>query len=247
MTIDDIKTTQNDRPSNISVVIKNKNKDSNDTTYYGVQEHTNIETMRNPTSSPLFLASSLSLLLAPAVDVVNALAAPPAKSATGGPAKIKSKSIPFAECPATLDGSMAGDVGFDPLCFAVDGGALMNYREAEVKHARLAMLAAAGWPLSELLDSKIASLLHLAPLVDDNNRVPSLLNGGLGKVSPFYWLLVVGLASAIDAYGLTVVNNKDYRPGDLGFDPLSLYNNKDDSWKKWMETAEIKVRPFNVS
>ena len=28
----------------------------------------------------------------------------------------------------------------------------MFMREAEVKHGRLAMLAAAGWPLSELLD-----------------------------------------------------------------------------------------------
>ena len=31
----------------------------------------------------------------------------------------------------------------------------MFLREAEVKHARLAMLAAAGWPLSELLDGPL--------------------------------------------------------------------------------------------
>jgi Chlorophyll A-B binding protein len=189
----------------------------------------------------LFLPSLLT------VDV-GALSSPaptapkPAGKKDAGPTKIKSKSIPFAECPATLDGSMAGDVGFDPLCFAMDDGALMNYREAEIKHSRLAMLAAAGWPISELLDSKIASALNLAPLVDDHNRVPSLLNGGLGQISPLYWLLVILAASAIDAYGLTIVNNKDYRPGDLGFDPLSLYKNKGDSWKKWMETAEVKVR-----
>ena len=30
-------------------------------------------------------------------------------------------------------------------------------REAEVKHARLAMLAAAGWPLSELLDGPLST------------------------------------------------------------------------------------------
>ena len=191
------------------------------------------ETMKVACARTFFFLTSL-------VASVDALSSPAAKKNAKGPTKIKSKSLPFAECPATLDGSMAGDVGFDPLCFAMDDGALMNYREAEVKHARLAMLAAAGWPLSELLDSKIASLFNLTPLVDDNNRVPSLLNGGLGKVSPLYWLLVVGLASAVDAYGLTKVNNDDYRPGDLGFDPLSLYNNKEESWKKWMETAEIK-------
>ena len=42
------------------------------------------------------------------------------------------------------------DVGFDPLGFAKNKEDLLNYREAEIKHARLAMLAAAGWPLSEL-------------------------------------------------------------------------------------------------
>ena len=33
----------------------------------------------------------------------------------------------------------------------------MFMREAEVKHARLAMLAAAGWPLSELLDGPLST------------------------------------------------------------------------------------------
>eukprot|EP00588_Corethron_pennatum_P026952 CAMPEP_0194324278 /NCGR_PEP_ID=MMETSP0171-20130528/27192_1 /TAXON_ID=218684 /ORGANISM="Corethron pennatum, Strain L29A3" /LENGTH=114 /DNA_ID=CAMNT_0039083139 /DNA_START=78 /DNA_END=419 /DNA_ORIENTATION=+ len=58
----------------------------------------------------------------------------------------KSKSIPFVDCPSVLDGSMAGDVGFDPLGFAKSPLHLTTYREAEIKHARLAMLAAAGWP-----------------------------------------------------------------------------------------------------
>jgi hypothetical protein len=46
------------------------------------------------------------------------------------------------ERPAALDGTLAGDVGFDPLGFAKSKNDLMNYREAEIKHARLAMLAA---------------------------------------------------------------------------------------------------------
>ena len=33
----------------------------------------------------------------------------------------------------------------------------MWMREAEVKHSRLAMLAAAGWPISELLDGPLSS------------------------------------------------------------------------------------------
>ena len=33
-----------------------------------------------------------------------------------------------------------------------------RYREAEIKHARLAMLAAAGWPLAELWHGPLAKI-----------------------------------------------------------------------------------------
>ena len=51
-----------------------------------------------------------------------------------------SESLPFMMRPPALDGSMVGDVGFDPLGFAKTKEDLMNYREAEIKHCRLAML-----------------------------------------------------------------------------------------------------------
>jgi hypothetical protein len=40
-----------------------------------------------------------------------------------------SQALPFMERPAVLDGSMPGDVGFDPLGFAKTSEDLMNYRE----------------------------------------------------------------------------------------------------------------------
>lgn len=49
------------------------------------------------------------------------------------------------KAPLTLDGSLAGDVGFDPLGFAKSAKTLFWMREAEIKHGRLAMLAAIGW------------------------------------------------------------------------------------------------------
>jgi hypothetical protein len=62
-----------------------------------------------------------------------------------------SESLPFMLRPQALDGSMAGDVGFDPFGFAKTKEDLMYYREAEIKHARLAMLVrlwhAGGLPL----------------------------------------------------------------------------------------------------
>merc|ERR1712228_573992 len=120
----------------------------------------------------------------------------------------------MGERPAALTGALAGDAGFDPSGFAKTEDDLMNYREAEVKHARLAMLAAAGWPLSELFDKKIAAALGMHPLLDGGDRVPSLLHGGLGKVSPAYWVACIGLAASVDALGtLKRKNKEDYLPG----------------------------------
>ena len=152
-----------------------------------------------------------------------------------------SQSLPFMERPAALDGTIAGDVGFDPFGFAKTKEDLMNYREAEIKHARLAMLAAAGWPLSELFDKKIASALNLAPLVDASDRAPSVLNGGLGKVSPVYWAACIIAAGAIDLYGInrSKSGGEGYVAGDLGFDPLGLYP-KDEAGQQRMQLAEIK-------
>lgn len=152
-----------------------------------------------------------------------------------------SQSLPFFERPPLLDGTMAGDVGFDPIGFAKTDADLMNYREAEIKHGRLAMLAAAGWPLSELFDKKIATLLGMTPLVDASDRAPSLLNGGLGKVSPLYWIGCLVAAAAIDAYGISKArdNGPGYFPGNLGFDPLGMYP-PDKEGQLRMQTTEIK-------
>ena len=47
------------------------------------------------------------------------------------------------------DKTLAGDMNFDPLMISDSPDKLAWYREAEIKHARLAMLAAVGWPVSE--------------------------------------------------------------------------------------------------
>jgi len=153
---------------------------------------------------------------------------------------VRSEAIPFMDVSGVLDGSMAGDVGFDPLGFADHPDNLVRYREAEIKHARLAMLAAAGWPLSELFDKKIANFLGMPAVLDDANRVPSVLNGGMGKISPLYWVSCIMLAASVELYGMFGASKKKgYFPGNFGFDPFGLYptNEKD---QKWMQTAEIK-------
>ena len=96
---------------------------------------------------------------------------------------VMSVALLFVTNHIHLTGELAGDTGFDPLGFAKTRSDLINYRKAKIKHARLAMLAAVGWPLSELFDRKITAMLHLSPLLDEGERVPSLLNGGLEKVN----------------------------------------------------------------
>jgi hypothetical protein len=93
--------------------------------------------------------------------------------------KKMSESIPFLACPKVLQESdLAGNVGFDPLNLSKNKDQLWEYREAEIKHARLAMLAAVGWPLSELMDRNIADFFNAPTMLDDGDRAPSVLNGG---------------------------------------------------------------------
>ena len=67
---------------------------------------------------------------APAPAVMEAVAEEPVVAAAPQPRM--SQSLPWMECSPALDGTMAGDVGFDPLGFAKSSEDLMNYREAEV-------------------------------------------------------------------------------------------------------------------
>jgi len=67
----------------------------------------------------------------------------------------KSAALPFVDKPAGLDGSMAGDVGFDPLGFSnhelgpfdTPAEHMAWMREAELKHGRVCMLGVVGWIL----------------------------------------------------------------------------------------------------
>jgi len=163
--------------------------------------------------------------------------------------------------PSYLDGTLAADAGFDPLGFCVNGlpngmassfstpnpsperlrSNLVWMREAEVKHARLAMLAAAGWPLAELWHGPLARLSGLPFALDaTQGRSPSLLNGHLLDSWPFLAVATLAVVavevSTLDqVYGMTRTGvtmsasgrgavQLSYVPGDLGFDPLGLYS-----------------------
>lgn len=66
-------------------------------------------------------------------------------------AEAKKMFYPGALSPSYLNGSLAGDYGWDPLGFGADPVALKWYRQAELVHARWAMLGVAGILAQEVL------------------------------------------------------------------------------------------------
>ena len=137
-----------------------------------------------------------------------------------------------------------GDLGFDPLNLGTEAN-FISMREAELKHGRLAMLAAVAWPLQEILHPILVDAFYAAAgidtpdlLMESNGASPSLLNGGLDQpeLLPALALALIG-ASIIEesdmakraSLGLrSGVMSNEYpaarTAGDLGFDPLRLYS-----------------------
>ena len=152
-----------------------------------------------------------------------------------------SASLPFLRRPALLDGTLPGDRGFDPFNFASDANSLYWQRRAEIKHARLAMLASAGWLSAELLHGPIARALDLPLMLASGDRVPSILNDGLSHAAfPAFWIATIALAAAVEI-GESVKENSSSRfdPSDMGFDPLSLLEGKTKKQKFFLREAEL--------
>jgi len=68
------------------------------------------------------------------------------------------QAIPFAPPPASLPSDMVGYVGFDPLGVSTLCD-IKFLREAELKHSRVAMLAAAGSIAQDLFHFPVNALL----------------------------------------------------------------------------------------
>jgi len=183
---------------------------------------------------------------APAAMDFEAIPEPPAPPVKK--VRIAAKWLPIGgmKAPLLLDGSMPGDVGFDPFGFSSSEKTLFWMREAEIKHARLAMLAAVGWPISELYHKSIASAFGLTSILAPNDKAPSLLNGGLDSVwSSGILVMSIMLAGYLEGQAMNSgeifwgsTKPKDYVPGDIGFDPLNLKKVRGDL--KTMQLAEVK-------
>lgn len=147
-----------------------------------------------------------------------------------------SASLPFLRRPELLDGSLPGDRGFDPFNFSSDASALSWYRNAEIKHARLAMLATVGWPIAELSHKAFASQFDLEPTLGLHDKAPSILNGGLSLTNPLFWVAAISAAALLEF--VDIKNGDSNEPGYFGFDPLS-FTGKSESQTFFMREAEI--------
>lgn len=132
-----------------------------------------------------------------------------------------------------------GNKGFEPLNCSTDIITLKKYREAEIKHGRLAMLASIGWPLGELYHPYLSKMFNSENLLSINGKTPSILNGGLEKINPIFFMTAIVLATTLELGSIRKNYANDSIPGDLGFDPLNLYNGKDIVTKKNLELKEL--------
>merc|ERR1719460_2168904 len=190
------------------------------------------KTMKSACVLALGLDAAAALRVAPSAFrmQVDAVAPPPPEAAPPPP-------LPKIKTMMVGDKTLAGDMNFDPLMLADSPEKLAWFREAEIRHARLAMLAAIGWPVSELA--------NFGNLLQPDSRAPALLNGGLGDVSSIYWAGVAAFAVLAEAKALDKQFGKkdDYLPGMLGFDPLGM----DAEWSRNAEITNGRVAMMAIS
>jgi len=145
-----------------------------------------------------------------------------------------SKSVPFLLNPPATDG-LIGSVGFDPLDFS--GNFDMKWlQESEIKHGRVAMLAAAGFMVQQFVNFPMYADMH----VDDSNMAPTAV--GLSA------MLQIVCAAGVEEWRTnkgkvtmeTMFDGTDRVPGDFGFDPMGQLKGKSEAEVADMKLKEIK-------
>ena len=156
-----------------------------------------------------------------------------------------------------VDYNFVADYGFDPLGLSrfdlhLGGAAdkerplqqvLRDYREAELRHGRLAMIAALAWPVQELLSPALSRALRQPILLTETaGRTPSVLNGGLEQATiPYTIAALFVLIGWVDTYSLRLKAERgdDWLPGDFAFDPLRILTGCSLAQRRDMQASEI--------
>merc|ERR1719199_216519 len=159
----------------------------------------------------------------------------PRQARRAGPVKmIKSRALPWQECPAHMEG-MIGNAGFDPLGLSTPKN-IKWMREAEIEHGRLCMLAWTGYVAVDL-GIKFPGTTHSGiPFADLSSFTA---HDATARYELFFALLLTGTCETIKfspIYDMMTNPNSDRKPGDFGFDPLKLLTPDNEEQYK---TAEL--------
>ena len=139
-----------------------------------------------------------------------------------------SEALPFMPCPAACDGTMAGDVGFDPLGFT-DWIDIRWLREAEIKHGRLCQLAIVGFAATDL-GIRLPGEVHQVSSILAHDV--ALKSGAMQQL--FLWISIFEIISMVGVNQM--INEESGRvPGDFGLDPLGFCSTPE-------KTAEYKLK-----
>merc|ERR1712232_1356728 len=146
----------------------------------------------------------------------------------------------------TIPGALAPVGIFDPLGLGAkaDEQTLKRYREAELTHGRVSMLAVLGFFAGEAVEGK-------SFLWDASVSGPAITH--LAQVPPLFWtLLIIGIGGAeqkraeigwVDPaegkFDQPGALKSDYIPGDIGFDPLGL-KPEDEEEFRILQTKELQ-------
>eukprot|EP00621_Florenciella_sp_RCC1693_P001135 CAMPEP_0182522480 /NCGR_PEP_ID=MMETSP1323-20130603/329_1 /TAXON_ID=236787 /ORGANISM="Florenciella parvula, Strain RCC1693" /LENGTH=355 /DNA_ID=CAMNT_0024730613 /DNA_START=36 /DNA_END=1103 /DNA_ORIENTATION=- len=128
--------------------------------------------------------------------------------------------------PAMLDGTHAGDYGFDPLGYATTDELLYFYMESEVKHSRLAMIGALGWIAAELNSGEVAPNLLNGHLFELPNLAATVLVFGLWSWNEHLQYPAQYLEHTPNSGRYNYLHYEDgpYVAGNYDFDPLNFYS-----------------------
>lgn len=122
-----------------------------------------------------------------------------------------------------------------------------SLKDSELKHSRIAILAIIGRISAESIHPIIANKLYSDNLLVNNELVPSILNGGLNKIHPIFYMfafMYIFLIEFNNLIELLDINNIKKINNNSSFDPLDLYNSKCDIDKKFIKYNEINIGRF---
>jgi len=162
----------------------------------------------------------------------------PVKKSTSLPRK--SEALPWTNSPSTLDGTLVGDVGFDPFRLSQNDEylpfeSLKWYREAELQHGRVAQLAFVGFVWPALFGTLPVDEAHNFGELDPLAAINAVPQWGLFQIA-----VVIG---GLEGQRYLKCIAGDNEPGDVGlgqggFNPFNFKYSEEEYREKQLQ--EIK-------